>query len=93
MGVALSSCTVPQAGRPTFSIDEGDMEIGMGIHGEPGVHRGPLKSANEIADALLDPILDDIKATPAIACRSSSTAWGPRRSRSCSSSTPGWRRG
>ncbi len=61
MGVALSPCTVPQAGRPTFTIDEGEMEIGMGIHGEPGVHRGPLQSADHIADALLDPILDDLK--------------------------------
>ena len=60
MGVALSSCTVPQAGRPTFSIGESEMEIGMGIHGEPGVHRGPLRSAKDIADAMLDPILEDL---------------------------------
>ncbi|MBU6499103.1 MAG: dihydroxyacetone kinase subunit DhaK, partial [Rhodospirillales bacterium] len=43
MGVALSPCTVPQAGTPTFTISESEMEIGMGIHGEPGVHRGPLE--------------------------------------------------
>ncbi|MDE2200949.1 MAG: dihydroxyacetone kinase subunit DhaK [Rhodospirillales bacterium] len=61
MGVALSPCTVPQAGTPTFTISESEMEIGMGIHGEPGVHRGPLESADRIADALLDPILDDLK--------------------------------
>lgn len=61
MGVALSSCTVPQAGKPTFSIGEEEMEIGMGIHGEPGVRRGPMQSADRIADALLDPILDDLK--------------------------------
>lgn len=60
MGVALSSCTVPQAGRPTFSLGEDEMEIGMGIHGEPGVHRGPLRPANEIADAMLDPLLADL---------------------------------
>lgn len=60
MGVALSSCTVPAAGRPTFSIGEGEMEIGMGIHGEPGVQRGPLKSANEIADSLLERVLAEV---------------------------------
>lgn len=57
MGVALSPCTVPQVGKPTFEIGETEMEVGMGIHGEPGVHRGPLASADAIADALLDPIL------------------------------------
>ncbi|HET6608490.1 MAG TPA: dihydroxyacetone kinase subunit DhaK [Rhodopila sp.] len=61
MGVALSPCTVPQAGRPTFTIGEDEMEVGMGIHGEPGVHRGKMQSADEIADALLDPILVDLK--------------------------------
>lgn len=60
MGVALSPCTVPQAGRPTFTIGENEMEIGMGIHGEPGVHRGPLRPAVEVADAMLDPILADL---------------------------------
>lgn len=60
MGVALSPCTVPQAGRPTFTIGEDEMEIGMGIHGEPGVHRGKLQPARDIADAMLDPILADI---------------------------------
>jgi dihydroxyacetone kinase-like protein len=60
MGVALSPCTVPQAGKPTFTIAEDEMEIGMGIHGEPGVHRGKLKPAKDIADAMLDPILTDL---------------------------------
>jgi dihydroxyacetone kinase-like protein len=60
MAVALSPCTVPQVGKPTFSIGEGEMEIGMGIHGEPGVKRGKLRSANEIADDMLDPILTDL---------------------------------
>lgn len=58
-GVALTSCTVPQAGRPTFSVGENDMELGMGIHGEPGVWRGPLKSADAIADDMLDRLLAD----------------------------------
>lgn len=63
MGVALSPCTVPQAGKPTFTIGEDEMEVGMGIHGEPGVKRGKLKPANEIADAMLDPILADLSLT------------------------------
>jgi len=49
MGVALSPCTVPQAGRPTFTIGEDEMEIGMGIHGEPGKKREKLKTSDEIA--------------------------------------------
>ena len=60
MGVALSACTVPAAGKPTFSIGEDEMEIGMGIHGEPGVRRGPLLPAKAVADQLLDPILADL---------------------------------
>lgn len=59
MGVALGPCTVPQAGKPTFEIADDEMEIGMGIHGEPGVKRGPLQPAKDIADALLDPVLAD----------------------------------
>ena len=47
MGVALSPCIVPAAGEPTFSLPAGEMEIGMGIHGEPGVRRGPLEPAAE----------------------------------------------
>ncbi|TGD41782.1 dihydroxyacetone kinase subunit DhaK [Pseudotabrizicola sediminis] len=59
VGFALSSCTVPQAGRPTFQIDEGDMEMGMGIHGEPGVWRGPLRKADVIAEEMMDILLAD----------------------------------
>jgi dihydroxyacetone kinase-like protein len=59
-GVALSPCTVPQAGKPTFSIGEDDMELGMGIHGEPGVWKGKLKKADEIADDMLDRLLTDL---------------------------------
>ena len=47
--MALTPCTVPAAGRPTFTIGEDEMEIGMGIHGEPGVRRGELRTADEIA--------------------------------------------
>jgi phosphoenolpyruvate---glycerone phosphotransferase subunit DhaK len=58
-GVALTPCTVPQAGKPTFAIGDGEMELGMGIHGEPGVWHGPLKTADEIADDMLDRLLAD----------------------------------
>jgi dihydroxyacetone kinase-like protein len=59
MGVALSPCTVPAAGVPTFELGENEMEIGMGIHGEAGVHRGPLESADEIADRLTHAVVED----------------------------------
>lgn len=59
IGVALTPCTLPEAGRPTFSIGDGEMELGMGIHGEPGIHRGPLLSADETADAMLERLLAD----------------------------------
>ena len=59
MGVALSSCTVPAAGRPTFDLPAGEMELGIGIHGEPGRRRVPLAPAAEIAEMLLAPILAD----------------------------------
>ncbi|MGI8657624.1 MAG: dihydroxyacetone kinase subunit DhaK [Candidatus Limnocylindria bacterium] len=60
MGMALTSCTVPAAGKPTFEIGEDEMEIGVGIHGEPGRERRKLASADEITEALLTPILDDL---------------------------------
>ena len=60
MGVALSPCTVPAAGRPTFTIGEDEMEIGMGIHGEPGVKREKLQSADEIAERMTSAILADM---------------------------------
>ncbi|MBC7236583.1 MAG: dihydroxyacetone kinase subunit DhaK [Chloroflexi bacterium] len=59
MGVALSPCTVPMAGVPTFTIGEDEMEIGMGIHGEAGVHRGKLEPADAIAERLAKACLDD----------------------------------
>jgi phosphoenolpyruvate---glycerone phosphotransferase subunit DhaK len=60
IGAALSSCTVPQAGRPTFDIAEDEMEMGMGIHGEPGVWRDKLRSADAIAGEMMDRLLADI---------------------------------
>jgi phosphoenolpyruvate---glycerone phosphotransferase subunit DhaK len=59
VGVALSPCIVPAAGKPTFTIGDKDMEIGMGIHGEPGVRRGLLRTADQIAGEIFDIILED----------------------------------
>jgi dihydroxyacetone kinase-like protein len=60
MGMALTSCTVPAAGKPTFDIGDDEMEIGIGIHGEPGRERRKLAPADEITEALATPILDDL---------------------------------
>ncbi|WP_411375202.1 dihydroxyacetone kinase subunit DhaK [Arthrobacter sp. MPF02] len=63
MGVALSACTVPHAGSPSFDLGEDEIEIGIGIHGEPGRHRIPLENADGITDRLLEPVLADLKVT------------------------------
>jgi len=63
MGMALTSCTVPAAGKPTFQLGEDEMELGIGIHGEPGRRRVPLRSAHEIAEQLVEPILTDLDFT------------------------------
>jgi dihydroxyacetone kinase-like protein len=60
IGAALNSCTVPQAGRPTFTLAEDEMEMGMGIHGEPGVWRGKLRPADAVAGEMLDYLLADM---------------------------------
>lgn len=60
MGVALSPCTIPEVGKPSFEIHEDEMEIGMGIHGEPGVRRGKLLPADKVVDEMLHPILEDL---------------------------------
>jgi len=60
MGVALSPCSLPQTRRPNFEIGDTEMEIGMGIHGEPGIRRGPLDSADAITDAMVDRILAEM---------------------------------
>jgi dihydroxyacetone kinase-like protein len=60
MGVALTSCTVPAAGKPTFDLGEDEMELGVGIHGEPGRERLPLAPARDIAAMLVEPILADL---------------------------------
>ncbi|NAZ36354.1 dihydroxyacetone kinase subunit DhaK [Rubellimicrobium sp. CFH 75288] len=63
MGVALSACSLPQTRRPNFDLPAGEMEIGMGIHGEPGVRRGPLRPADEVADEIMDAILEEMGAS------------------------------
>jgi dihydroxyacetone kinase-like protein len=60
MGIALTSCTVPAHGRPTFDLGEAEMEVGVGIHGEPGRRRVPLAPAREIAAMLVEPVLADL---------------------------------
>ena len=59
LGVALSPCILPEAGKPTFEINKDEIEIGMGIHGEPGISREKLKSANDLTDDICKRILDD----------------------------------
>ena len=60
MGMALTSCTVPAAGKPTFDLADNEMEVGIGIHGEPGRKRLPLAPAKDVAALLVDPILGDL---------------------------------
>jgi dihydroxyacetone kinase-like protein len=64
MGMALTSCTVPAAGKPTFDLAENEMEVGIGIHGEPGRQRLPMAPAKEIAARLVDPVLSDLPYGP-----------------------------
>jgi dihydroxyacetone kinase-like protein len=63
MGVALTSCTVPAAGKPTFDIGDSEMEMGVGIHGEPGRRRVALKAADAIVDEMMGAILGDLGET------------------------------
>ncbi len=71
MGMALTSCTVPAAGKPTFDLPEDEMEIGIGIHGEPGRTRMKLAPAAQIVDLLTQPILEDLAARRRSSCTSS----------------------
>ncbi|MBB6453510.1 dihydroxyacetone kinase-like protein [Salirhabdus euzebyi] len=61
MGMALSPCTVPAAGEPSFVLADNEMEVGMGIHGEPGIARKEIATADEIAQELTQKVLDDIE--------------------------------
>jgi dihydroxyacetone kinase-like protein len=60
MGMALTSCTVPHVGEPTFDLPADEMEVGVGIHGEPGRTRMKIKPADEIVELLMEPILSDL---------------------------------
>lgn len=60
MGLALTGATVPAAGKPNFTLEDDEIELGIGIHGEPGRERQKLRGANELVDALLEPIMNDL---------------------------------
>lgn len=60
IGVALTPCVVPESGKPSFEIDALEVEFGMGIHGEPGIWRGPLKPADALTDEMLDRLLPEL---------------------------------
>jgi dihydroxyacetone kinase-like protein len=59
MGLALTACTVPTAGKPSFDLEENEIELGIGVHGEPGVKRVPMMKADEIVDVLVDTVVKD----------------------------------
>ncbi|MFC7686840.1 dihydroxyacetone kinase subunit DhaK [Ureibacillus sp. GCM10028918] len=61
MGVGLAPCTIPIKGKPSFEISDGQMELGIGIHGEPGTYRGPQKPAKEIVEEILQSIFNDLE--------------------------------
>ncbi|BDV25976.1 dihydroxyacetone kinase [Corynebacterium ulcerans] len=61
MGVALSACTVPHVGKPSFDLEENEIEIGVGIHGEPGRRKVPMSNADAITDQLIDPVIHDLQ--------------------------------
>ena len=63
IGVALTPCVVPESGKPSFAIGDGEIEFGMGIHGEPGIWRGPMKSADALADEMLEHLLPELELT------------------------------
>ena len=74
MGVALTPCTVPAVGQPGFSLGESEVELGLGIHGEPGVRRVPVEPANALVDRLMSSILAEITGDHPSARSSSSRA-------------------
>ncbi|MDO4909565.1 MAG: dihydroxyacetone kinase subunit DhaK [Corynebacterium sp.] len=63
MGLALSACTVPHVGKPSFDLPEDEIELGVGIHGEPGRRRMPMDTADNLTDELVNPIIEDLKLT------------------------------
>jgi phosphoenolpyruvate---glycerone phosphotransferase subunit DhaK len=61
MGIGLSPTILPTTGEPSFDVPDGEMEVGIGIHGEPGIHRGPLETADEITDRLVSALVEDLE--------------------------------
>ena len=90
IGMALTPCTVPQAGAPTFSIPDGQMEMGMGIHGEPGIRHEAIKPADAIVDQMIDMLDADLslKAARVSILVNSLGATPPRSSTSCIGEPP-----
>lgn len=64
VGFALSPCIIPEVGKPNFTLDDGEMAMGMGIHGEPGIWNGPLKTADELAEESIHTLLKDMPIEP-----------------------------
>ncbi len=95
MGMALTSCTVPMAGKPTFELGDGEIEMGVGIHGEPGRERRPAATASEIVDVLATAIVDDLPFARGDAVLAFVNGMGVRRSWSSmwstASCTSNWR--
>ena len=94
LGVAFTGCTLPGAGKPLFTVPPGRMAVGMGIHGEPGTGEADVPTADELAELLVThaarrPARPTSTPPTAPASGSSSTAWAPSNTKSCSSSTEG----
>ena len=89
MGVALTSCTTPMAGRPTFDLGDDEMEVGVGIHGEPGTRTpADVERPRDRWRRSPAPSSTICRSATATGCSRSSTAWAARRSWSCTSCTP-----
>ena len=86
MGMALTSCTVPHAAKPSFELPEDEIEVGIGIHGEPGRRRMKLAGADEIAEMLMEPIISDLPFKKGDDVLLFVNGMGAHRSSSCTSS-------
>jgi hypothetical protein len=95
VGVGLSACTVPANGKPTFHLPDDELEVGLGVHGEPGIRRSHIEPADDLVDEILGSSWPT-RTTPAATSRSWSTASAPRPTRSSTSCTAAhggcWRR-
>ena len=90
-GIALTACTTPSAGAPTFSLGPDEVEFGIGIHGEPGRARGALAPAADLVGHALDAVLADLDPGRGPRPGHSSTAWAPPLSSSCTWPWEKWR--